>query len=264
MLLAVVLLAILEGLTEFLPISSSGHLVVAGNLLHFNPVWREPFMILIQLGAIFAVILDRKDQMLELLKKNLIVPFGIKVGIGVAPFLVLGFLLKDIVSELLRSSFWVALAWIVGGVAILIIDRPGRAEGGTTEIEAITTRQAVLVGLAQCLSLWTGMSRSGSTILGGLLLGLNRSTATVFSFYLAIPTMMAASGYQVLKHRAELASAGAEVVLGMAISFFVAWATVRWLLRFVQTHTFRGFAIYRIVAGFAIMFLPAEWTQENE
>src|SRR5262249_40055590 len=115
--------------------------------------------------------------------------------------------------------------------------------------------------LAQCLSLWPGMSRSASTILGGLAVGLDRRTATLFSFYLAIPTMAAASTYELYKERDSLGGSGLPIAIGMAVSFVVAWATVRWLLKYVQTHTFMPFAIYRIVAGAVLLLLPIEWSK---
>ncbi|MCK6552347.1 undecaprenyl-diphosphate phosphatase [Myxococcota bacterium] len=261
MTLAVLLLALVEGLTEFLPVSSTGHLVVVSSLLGFDPAWREPFLVVIQFGAILAVVVDRRKALLGVLTSGRLVEFGTVLFLGFLPSAALGLAVHKIISGLLKNPIGVSAAWIVGGVLILVLDR-GRDVGAASatsddEVPRVTKKQAVLVGLAQCLSLWPGMSRSASTILGGLAVGLDRKTATLFSFYLAIPTMFAASGYELLKFRDKLDGAGPWIALGMVGSFLVAWATVRWLLRYVETHTFRPFAIYRIVAGLALMFLPA-------
>jgi undecaprenyl-diphosphatase len=271
--LAIVILAIVEGLTEFLPVSSTGHLVVAATLLGFDPAWREPFLVVIQLGAILAVVFDRRRQIARLFATGGTQPlfqFAIKLALGFFPSAVLGLLLHDLISGLLESPVMVSAAWIIGGVLILVLDRrpaeatppgAGAAASAAAELERVSYKQAIAVGCAQCLALWPGMSRSGSTILGGLAAGLDRSTATLFSFYLAIPTMFAASGYELLKYRDRLDGSGAAFAVGMIGSFAVALATVRWLLRFVQTHTFRGFAIYRIAAGALLLLLPATWVE---
>lgn len=269
MLVAVLILAIVEGLTEFLPISSTGHMVVAAALLGFDPPWREPFLVVIQLGAIAAVIVMRARELLGLLTGGgrTLLDVGIKLGLGFFPSAILGFLLHDKISALLQSPRGVSTAFIVGGILILIVDRPKAGAPPPDELAdplvSVTYKQAFLVGLAQCLALWPGMSRSGATIIGGVAVGLDRRAATLFSFYLAIPTMLAASAYDLLKNREHLGGAGLEFGLGMVIAFVVAWATIRWFLRFVQSHTFRGFAIYRIVAGIALLFfVPEEWLSE--
>lgn len=259
--LSILILALVEGLTEFLPISSTGHLVVAARLLHFDPSWREPFLVVIQLGAICAVLVDRRGEIWALLStsKSQTLDLIQKLLLGFLPSAILGFLFHDAISALLESPTGVSLAWVVGGVAILLLDRPGVPSAGrTTRLLDITKQQALLVGCAQVLALWPGMSRSGSTIIGGLAVKLDRPTATLFSFYLAIPTMVAASGYELLKFRDRLGGAGPAFGLGMFVAFLVAWATIRWLLRFVAGHSFRGFAIYRIVAGLLLLALPQE------
>lgn len=265
MIILVILLAIIEGLTEFLPVSSSGHLGVASTLLGFDPAWREPFLVIIQLGAIMAVVVDRRTALLDIVRlgKNNVIRFGTLLFLGFLPSAALGFLFHKAISAVLKQPMYIAAAWIVGGIAILILDRPKDVlpPPDTKGVLAVTPKQAFLVGLAQCLSLWTGISRSASTILGGMGVGLDRATATLFSFYLAIPTMFAASGYEMLKFRKELSGAGMYLAVGMAVAFVVAWGTVRWLLRYVQTHTFRPFAIYRIIAGICIMLLPEFFKQ---
>lgn len=265
--LIVAILGVVEGLTEFLPISSTGHLVVAASLLGFQPEWREPFLVVIQLGAITAILVARGSEILGLFRRGLptIIAIGIRLFLGFLPSAVLGLLLHHAISELLKNPMGVAAAWVAGGVLILLIDKPkegSAAPAGPEDLLAITPKQALFVGLTQCLSLFPGMSRSGSTIIGGLWVGLTRPAATLFSFYLAVPTMLAASVYELKKNSQHLGGSGPAFALGMVVSFAVALATVRWLLVFVQSHTFRGFAIYRIVAGAVIAFLPAAWWSE--
>jgi undecaprenyl-diphosphatase len=261
--LAIVILGVVEGLTEFLPVSSTGHLVIGSTLLGFKPTWREPFLVVIQLGAILAVVVDRGPEILHMLRsgKQVVIDLAVKLALGFFPSAVLGLLVHKAISQLLKSPAGVSAAWILGGVAILLLDRRVEANASPGDLSKVTPKQALLVGLAQCLSLWPGMSRSASTILGGLAVGLDRPTATIFSFYLAIPTMFAASAYELLKFRHGLEGSALAFLLGMVVAFFVAWATVRWLLKFVQTHTFRAFAIYRIAAGALILLLPSSlWT----
>jgi undecaprenyl-diphosphatase len=263
LLLVVLILSLIEGLTEFLPVSSTGHLVVASSFLEFDPPWREPFLIVIQFGAIVAVIVDRRRDLLQILTSGRLVRFGVLLILGVAPSAILGLAIKSWISGMLKNPVGVTIAWIAGGIAILILDRPKKTEA-TTEapadpFPAVTPKQALWVGIAQCFALWPGMSRSASTIIGGLLVGLDRRMATLFSFYVAVPTMLAASSLELYKNRDALSGSGLPIAVGMAVSFVVAWATVRWLLKYVQTHTFRPFAIYRIVAGAILLALPINW-----
>lgn len=269
--LTILLLSVIEGLTEFLPISSTGHLVVASGLTHFDPPWREPFLVVIQVGAIIAVVVARWSQILALLRSGRAALFdvGVKIALGFLPSAVIGLLLHDYISRLLANPALVSLAWVIGGVAILVVDRPSRtsptasapADNVAAELASVTPRQALLVGFSQCFALWPGMSRSGSTILGGLLVGLDRRTATLLSFYIAIPTMFAASGYELLKFRDQLDGSFSMFLVGLIGSFVIALATVRWLLRFVQTHTFRGFAAYRLIVGCAMLLFPSSWIE---
>lgn len=259
--LAVIILAIVEGLTEFLPVSSTGHLVVASSLLDFRPEWAEAFKIVIQFGAILAVVVDRRRDLIAIARSHQLVQFGILLFIAFVPSAALGLIFHHKISDLLMNAQGVCLAWVLGGIAILAIDRPGRRTRQAVALPddampRLTRKQAFLVGCAQCLSLWPGMSRSACTILGGMLVGLDRLHATLFSFYLAIPTMFAASCYELIKEREHLAGAGPGLAVGMVVSFLVAWAVIRWMLRFVQTHTFRPFAVYRIVAGLLLLTLP--------
>jgi len=261
MLIAVIILAIVEGLTEFIPVSSTGHLVVVASLLRFDPEWREPFLVVIQLGAIAAVVVDRFAEMVAMLRSRVLLRFAGLLFVAFVPAAVLGLAVHDVISALLRRPMYVSLAWMTGGLLILLVDRerPGANAASVARLEDVSPRHALVIGLTQCLSLWPGMSRSGSTIIGGLVAGLDRTTATVFSFYLAMPTMVAASGYELFKFRHHLQGASGWFALGIALSFVVAWAGVRWLLTFVRSHSFRGFAIYRLVCGALLLATPASW-----
>jgi undecaprenyl-diphosphatase len=269
LLLIVFLLSLVEGLTEFLPVSSTGHLVVASSLLDFDPTWREPFLIVIQFGAILAVIVDRRSELLAIMRSNRLVSFLVLLFLGFAPSAILGLAIKPWISTMLKNPVGVTVAWIAGGVAILLLDRkkpsaegpPAASTAPKEAFPAVTPKQALLVGIAQCFALWPGMSRSASTIIGGLLVGLDRPMATLFSFYVAIPTMLAASSYELYKNRHTLSGSGLPIAVGMVVSFLVAWATVRWLLKYVETHTFRPFAIYRIAAGALLLLLPINWSK---
>jgi undecaprenyl-diphosphatase len=259
--IVILILAVVEGLTEFIPVSSTGHLVVTSSLLGFDPEWREPFLIVVQLGAILAVVVNRWREIEAMIRGGRWLRFGILLFIGFLPAAVLGLLFHHRISELLKTPIYVAAAWIVGGVLILVIDRPTDKghPAPVSDLVDITPKHALLIGLAQCLSLWPGMSRAACTILGGMVVGLNRPTATLFSFYLAIPTMVAASGYELVKNREHLSGAGLPILVGSVVAFGVAYATVKWLLGFVKTHTFRGFAAYRIAAGALLTLTPASW-----
>jgi undecaprenyl-diphosphatase len=260
----ILILALIEGLTELIPVSSTGHLVVASTFLDFNETWREPFLIVIQFGAILAVIVDRRTDLLAIVRSHRFIPFAILLLIAFMPSAVLGLAFKKYISLLLKNPIGVSIAWVIGGIAILVLDRPSKkppADVPPDPFPEVTRKQALLIGLAQCLSLWPGMSRSATTILGGLGVGLDRRTATLFSFYLAIPTMAAASTYELYKERDSLAGSGMPIAIGMVVSFLVTWATVRWLLKYVQTHSFMPFAVYRIVAGAVLLFLPIEWSK---
>lgn len=257
MLWVALLLGVVEGLTEFLPISSTGHLILTGHVLGFEGKRAEVFEIFIQLGAIFAVVWEYRARLtrivVDLPRKAEARGFAINVLIAFLPAAFLGLLIHGAITEHLFAPRPVAAALIVGAILIFGVEAlPSRIR--TDAAEKISWKQAVGVGLAQCVSLWPGFSRSAATILGGLGLGLDRKAATEFSFFLAIPTMGAATCYDLLKNRAYL-EPGDLVWLGIAfvVSFLVAWVSIQWLLRFVSTHTLRPFAWYRIVLGLAVL-----------
>jgi undecaprenyl-diphosphatase len=251
------LLGIVEGLTEFIPVSSTGHLIVASELLGFNHPVREVFEIVIQMGAIMAVCWHYRAQLMKTARGLTDDPtaqlLALNLAIAFVPFAVAGLLFHKQLKALLFNPPVVAAALIIGGIAILAVERwkPATRE---TDGGALSLRTAFLIGLCQILALIPGTSRSGATILGALCLGVSRAAATEFSFYLAIPVLVSASCYDLFKHRHELTSDGLELIaIGFVVSFIVALAVIRWLLRFVASHTFVAFAWYRIAAGVALI-----------
>lgn len=259
MLWVAIVLGIVEGLTEFLPISSTGHLIVTNWLLGFDGKRAEVFAIFIQLGAILSVVWEYRTRLgavvRDLPRRPEARAFVVHLGIAFLPAAVVGLLVHDWISDYLFRVPTVAAALIAGAVLILIVEAIPR-EPSTRRAEATGWRQALAIGFAQCLALWPGFSRSAATILGGLGVGLDRRAATEFSFFLAIPTMFAATVYDLLKNRDQLLPGDAGwLALSFVISFLVAWASVRWLIRFVSTHSFRGFAWYRIAVGVVLLLL---------
>jgi len=245
------ILGVVEGLTEFLPISSTGHLILASDLLGANDERGKVFDIAIQTGAILAVIWEYRARFFRVDPKlwlNLIVAF--------IPAAVLGLAFGAYIKAHLFSAVPVASAFIVGGLIILFVERKklsSRVDG----TEAMTWLDALKVGIAQCLALIPGTSRSGATIIGGMLFGLSRRAATEFSFFLAVPTLLAAGAYDLWKSRALFAARDLPMfAVGLAAAFVSAFIVIRWLIRYVATHDFRPFAWYRIVFG-AVVLLTA-------
>ncbi|RJF97828.1 undecaprenyl-diphosphate phosphatase [Noviherbaspirillum saxi] len=259
--LKALIMGIVEGLTEFLPISSTGHLILAGSLLDFTGEKVKVFEIAIQAGAMLAVCWeyrvriasvitgigsDRKAQRLVL---NLIIAF--------VPAAVLGFIFNKSIKAVLFAPVPVALAFIAGGLIILWIERRNRGAAGVARVDTVddmTAMDALKVGLAQAFALIPGTSRSGATIIGGMMFGLSRKAATEFSFFLAIPTLFAATIYSVYKERALLSVADLPWFgVGAIAAFASAFLCVRWLLRYISSHDFTIFAWYRIVFGFVVI-----------
>jgi len=253
-------MGLVEGATEFIPVSSTGHLIIAGRFLGFD-AWHgaKTFDVFIQLGAILAVVWlyrakivnvlrtapgDRKSRRLIL---NLVIAF--------LPAAIVGFLANDFIEEKLFNPVTVAIALVAGGIVILLIEGWHRRVR-TETVDDVTPKEALGVGLAQLLALVPGTSRSGATIMGGIGLGLSRVAATEFSFFLAIPVMFAATLYSLWKARHGLSAADAPVfAVGFVVSFVSALLVIRWLLRFVANNSFRGFAWYRIVFGLILLGL---------
>jgi len=260
------LMGVVEGLTEFLPISSTGHLILAGALLGFDDAKAKVFDIAIQTGAIFAVILvywqKIRDTLIALPTQKQAQVFALNVLIAFIPAVVLGLLFGKVIKEHLFTPAVVASTFIIGGFIILWAEKRQAAGGNAvriTDVDQMTLLDAIKVGLVQCLAMVPGTSRSGATIIGGMFLGLSRRAATDFSFYLAIPTLIGAGAYSLYKERGLLSMADVPMfAVGLVVSFISAWLCVRWLLRFISTHSFVGFAYYRI--AFGLVVLVTSWT----
>lgn len=258
LLLKAAIMGIVEGLTEFLPISSTGHLILAGTLLGFSDDKAKVFDIAIQTGAIFAVILvywQKIEQTLrELPSSRQAQRFALNVIIGFAPAVVLGLLFANVITQHLFRPQVVATAFIVGALIILWAERRPQSAARVHSVDDMTPMDALKVGLAQCLAMVPGTSRSGATIIGGMLLGLSRKAATDFSFFLAIPTLVGAGAYSVWKDRALLSTADLPLfAVGLLFSFLSAWVCVRWLLHYIAHHSFVPFAWYRVAFGLIVL-----------
>ena len=277
------LMGVVEGLTEFLPISSTGHLILAGSLLGLDDAKGKVFDIAIQTGAILAVIIvywqKIRQTLVDLPSQPEAQKFALNVLIAFVPAVVLGLLFGKTIKDHLFTPVVVASTFILGGFVILWAERRQKIDHampiiandkvvGSIEVDhlarvetvdAMTAVDALKVGLVQCLAMIPGTSRSGATIIGGMLLGLSRKTATEFSFFLAIPTLIGASVYSLYKERALFAMADLPMFLvGLLFAFISAWLCIRWLLRYIATHTFVGFAWYRI--AFGIVVLLTAWS----
>lgn len=252
-----VILGIIEGLTEFLPVSSTGHLILAGDLLGFNTPQGKVFEVVIQTGAMLAIVWEYRERFLATLRglgavgpsRRLVV----NLAIAFLPAAVLGLLFKRVITEHLFSPIPVASAFIVGGLIILWAERRHHVVH-VPDVDSLTALDAFKVGCAQCLALFPGMSRSGSTIIGGLFAGLSRTAAAEFSFFLAVPTLVAAGGYDLFKSRDLLSRADVGWFTAGGVAAFVsAFFCVRWLIHFVSRHDFTVFAWYRIAFGVAVL-----------
>ena len=261
LLLKAALMGIVEGLTEFLPISSTGHLILAGTLLDMHDDKGKVFDIAIQTGAIFAVILvywqRLRDTVVQLPSQAKAQRFAANVAVAFLPAVVLGLLFGKAIKANLFTPSVVASTFIIGGLIILWAERrQARSETAPRilSVDQMTGLDALKVGLVQCLALVPGTSRSGATIIGGMFLGLSRQVATEFSFYLAIPTLIGAGAYSLYKERGLLSLADLpQFAVGLLFAFISAWLCIRWLLRFVASHSFTGFAWYRISFGLLIL-----------
>jgi len=280
------ILGLVEGLTEFLPVSSTGHLIIAGHLLGFTGALADTVEVAIQLGSILAIIAFERRKIATLLsnavkeqaaflrllhgshggarwaasvrtslQEHRHLWFVLGLGIAFLPAAVVGFVAHDWIESRLFSPRTVAVALIVGGLVILWVESTRRTPT-VSDLEGVGLRTAFSVGLAQCAALFPGISRSGATIVGGLLAGMDRRVATEYSFFLALPTMIVATVYQLLKSlplftRDDVAA----LSVGLVVSFFVGWAVIAGFLAFVKRHSLRGFAYYRIVLGALVLLL---------
>ena len=258
--LIAIILGVVEDLTEFLPISSTGHLILAGGLLGYHSEKAKVFEIVIQTGAMLAIVWEYRrrflgvamgafsDPVAQRFIRNLIIAF-IPAGI-------MGLAFNTLIKSYLFFAVPVALAFIVGGIIILWVERGGQKArvDRVINVDDMTWQDALKVGIAQTVALIPGTSRSGATIIGGMLFGLSRKVATEFSFFLAVPTLVAAGAYSLIKHRALLSADDIGFfAVGSFTAFVSAFICVRWLLRYITTHDFTVFAWYRIVFGLVIL-----------
>ncbi|MDN4054078.1 undecaprenyl-diphosphate phosphatase [Massilia sp. YIM B02763] len=259
--LKAIIMGLVEGFTEFLPISSTGHLILAGSLLDFTTEKAKVFDIAIQAGAILAVMWEYRARIGAVFSGITSEPRQQKLVVNLAiaflPAAVLGFLFAKAIKEHLFTPVPVASAFIIGALVILWAEKRHKTLPGSHRVATVddmTMLDALKVGCAQCFALIPGTSRSGSTIIGGMLFGLSRTAATEFSFFLAIPTLLAATVYSVLKARHELSIADLPLFgIGGLAAFVSAFLCVRWLLRYISTHDFTIFAWYRIVFGVVVL-----------
>jgi undecaprenyl-diphosphatase len=261
LLIKAAVMGIVEGLTEFLPISSTGHLILAGALLEMNDAKAKVFDIAIQTGAIFAVILvywqKIRDTVIGLPTEKQAQRLALNVLVAFVPAVILGLLFGKTIKAHLFNPVVVASAFIVGGFIILWAENRHKNKAASARVEdadSMTLMDALKVGVVQCFAMIPGTSRSGATIIGGMLLGLSRKAATDFSFYLAIPTLIGAGVYSLYKERALLSLADIPMFsVGLLFSFLSAWVCIRWLLQYIATHSFVVFAWYRIVFGLLVL-----------
>ena len=274
LLIKAAILGIVEGLTEFLPISSTGHLILAGSLLNFTGEKAKVFEIAIQTGAMFSVIWEYRARLrrtvMGITHDPVAQRFALNVLIAFMPAVVLGLTFGAVIKANLFHPVPVALAFIVGGFIILAVERRHRQHYGALDlagkrharvetVDDMSYADALKVGLLQCLALIPGTSRSGATIIGALMLGFSRKAATEFSFYLGIPTLMGAGAYSVWKQRELLRWDDLPMfAVGTVMAFFSALLCIRWLIRYVSSHDFVPFAWYRIVFG--VLVLATAWS----
>jgi undecaprenyl-diphosphatase len=264
--LVALILGIVEGLTEFLPVSSTGHLILAGSLLGYTGERAKVFEIVIQAGAILAVCWEYRARLVGavagLRSDPVAQRFVVNLAVAFLPAAILGLLFAKAIKRYLFAPVPVALAFIVGALVILWVERRQRASPATVRIDNVDAMRwpdALKIGFAQAFALIPGTSRSGATIIGGMLFGLSRPAATEFSFFLAIPTLFAACIYDFLKNRALLSAGDLQAfALGFVAAFVSAFLCVRWLIRYVSRHDFVPFAWYRI--AFGLLVLVTSWS----
>jgi undecaprenyl-diphosphatase len=261
------IMGVVEGLTEFLPISSTGHLILAGSLVGMTGEVAKVFEIAIQTGAMFAVIWEYRQKLWRTVTgvahDSTAQRFAINVLVAFIPAVVLGLALGNLIKAKLFHPVPVAMAFIVGGFIILAVEamqrkREAVGDGQAVRVQSVddmTWQDALKVGFIQCAALIPGTSRSGATIIGGMWLGLSRKAATEFSFFLGIPTLMGAGAYSVLKQRHLLSVNDLPMfAIGLVFAFFSALLCIRWLIRYVSSHDFTWFAWYRIVFGLIVLY----------
>lgn len=254
-----IILGIVEGLTEFLPVSSTGHLIIVNQFVDFTGNFAKMFDIVIQLGAILSVViyfwhkLNPFSRTKTLLEKAQVWNLWKKTIVGVLPALVIGAALGKKIEDKLFNPLTVALALIIGGIILIFIERR-RRYSQINSISQLSYKTAFLIGLIQCLAMIPGTSRSAATIIGAMLLGASRIVAAEFSFFLAIPTMVAASGYSLLKTGLSMNMAEIQILLiGFVVAFLVAWVVIAAFMKFITKRDFQPFGYYRIVLGILVL-----------
>lgn len=261
MFLLAIVLGVVEGMTEFLPVSSTGHLILLVDMLGFKGPEGKSFEIIIQMGAILAICWLYRQKLTTtasgvVLRNRTDLSFCLKLLVACAPALVAGALLGDTIKEMLFNPVSVSYALIVGGVVIWLVETFRPASPRFNSIEALSLRRCLLIGLCQCLALFPGTSRSGATIIGALLLGVERKTAAEFSFFLAIPTMLAATVYSVAANWSVLSMNDAGLILGGFVAAFMsALVVVRWAIGYIARQGFALFAYYRILLGSLMLLI---------
>ncbi len=255
-LIKAVFLGLIEGLPEFIPVSSTAHLVITSYLIDFESVKNNIFEIVIQIGAIFAILIIYRSKILSIIlnisdKNNL--KFSGNILLAFLPSVIIGALFYKSIKALLFSNLVIAVALIIGGFIMIIVDlKPQKST--INSIENISFKKSLLIGLFQCLAMIPGVSRSGATIISGLLFGLNRKIATEFSFFLAIPTIISATCYDLYKNHSALNFNDSKIILtGMISAFLSSILVIKWLISYVSKHNFVAFGIYRILLGIAIL-----------
>ena len=253
--LQTILIAIVEGLTEFIPVSSTGHMIITEKLLHIpDNDYTKMFTVAIQLGAILAVVVLYWKKFFDF--KNL--SFYFKLIVGVIPAIILGLLFSKKIDALLESTITVAISLLLGGIVLLFIDKLFKHNTVASE-KQITYLQSFTIGIWQCLAMVPGVSRSAASIIGGMQQKLTRSEAAEFSFFLAVPTMLAATGYKLLKHYREAGGFTAEEIkqlaVGNLVAFVVALLAIKFFIGFVKKYGFRIWGIYRIILGVVLLVL---------
>ncbi|MEY8763449.1 MULTISPECIES: undecaprenyl-diphosphate phosphatase [Clostridium] len=260
-----VIIGIVEGITEFLPISSTGHMIIVGNLINFkapayNKVYIDMFEVVIQLGAILAIVVLYWNKIFNSFKNLAPGKWGFRLWFSILvafiPSAAAGYFLKDIIQEKLFNSITVACALVFGGVLMICMENKYRKGNSTRKIEDVNVIQAFKIGCFQCLALWPGMSRSASTIIGGWVGGLTNVAAAEFSFFLAIPTMIGAAGLSLIKLKISMNSIQIiGLVIGFVVSFLVALVVVDKFIGFLKRKPMRVFAVYRIFVGILVIIL---------
>lgn len=256
-----IIMGIVEGLTEFLPVSSTGHLIIMGDIINFSGDFAKMFEVVIQLGAILAVMVYYRHKIINSLRIKNLMPgqwgfrLWFKMLIAFLPSAVIGILINDYIQKYLFSSFTVAIALVVGAVMMIIVEKTFK-NYKTDDMDKIGLRKSFLIGIAQCMSLFPGMSRSASTIMGGMMVGLSVKAAAEFSFFLAMPTMIAASGYSLVKGLTSMQPGEwTALAVGFIVSFIVALLVVGRFLSFLRKHPLKYFAYYRLAAGLIMIVL---------